>query len=791
MIVLQTASLRQTNQQTLSPRSNSFLWVNFPSPVFTGTVYYLSGGVMPNRYFVVEWFHAEDRNHGQYTFETVLHENGNLEFNYQSMLLAAGDTCFQYLIAQENSFGDDGLAYAQPGCHNVNALNGKTVAITRPPAAARTQVDPTRQGVFGVPGGKATLQLTIRNTGALGPDTFDITAVSAWPVTFYADDGITPLTDHNANSKVDTGPLAAGASFTATVSAQVPFTATTGSSVVIAVTARSSISTSVAAGVALQAAVPAPFAQVYNDNTDGALSILLAQPNAQVVKKATGDHHVTPLQYYWPDMAVVETPDGGFAYVWSNGGIEYAVLDKAGIIVRPATQIYDPGCNPPAIFTTCANFPTAAVTPDGHIGLAWSTTTASLGHSSSTAVYLAVLTPNGDVFSGPTVVDSGSQNLGCPGVGKFVEAPRLAGTADNHFVVAWESDQMIASSTCPLIKDVAVQAATSGGQLLSSPSKLTSADTTEGHRPTALVALNANRLLVAYQNTLNGNLDYAVVDSALNTIKAQTAVGVTGDGLVAAQISTGPTTLAWVHGADIQFAQLDAAYNLVSGPTTLTSPAGVPHSNLFYPTGTAADLSVAADANGHAIITWLESASRLYYALVDGAGAILTAPTIFHTSAEAKPVIFSSSVGQGNTTNRLNPAEWVDLSLALNPAATPVQPSDAADFAVRVINTGLTAATGVNLTATLASGLTYLSDTSGLTPTVVSNTYVWALPSLNFLDGRAFTITVSAPPTITLGTHLNLGFTVASAQADANPADNAISAFVFAAYQTFLPIIFN
>ena len=55
--------------------------------------------------------------------------------------------------------------------------------------------------------------MTVTNIGQAGSDTYDLVFNSSstdWSVTFYSEDGITPLTDSDQNGKVDTGPLAPG-----------------------------------------------------------------------------------------------------------------------------------------------------------------------------------------------------------------------------------------------------------------------------------------------------------------------------------------------------------------------------------------------------------------------------------------------------------------------------------------------------------------------------------------------------------------------------------------------------
>ena len=82
------------------------------------------------------------------------------------------------------------------------------------------------------PGSVVSFTNVVTNTGN-GTDTFDITlGANTFPAgtsfTLYKSDGVTPLTDTNTNSKPDTGPLAAGASYSVIVKAQLPANASGG-----------------------------------------------------------------------------------------------------------------------------------------------------------------------------------------------------------------------------------------------------------------------------------------------------------------------------------------------------------------------------------------------------------------------------------------------------------------------------------------------------------------------------------------------------------------------------------
>jgi hypothetical protein len=263
-------------------------------------------------------------------------------------------------------------------------------------------VRPLYQGRFTHPGETAVFQVPVGNAGDLGVDTFDLFVSSPWTVTLYAADGLTPLTDTDGDSTVDTGPVAEAGTTTVVAEVDTPTTAIAGDDNVAAITARSSLNTAKSKTASLQTAVPAPFAQVYRDDADGAMSLYLAHPGEQRVSKATPDGH----RGY--DVAVAETP-ASFVYVWAKGRstsssytneIEYALLGSDGRVTRPAGRLTD---HTGATMRTYDYSPAVAVAPNGRIGVTWYR---YLYNSSSGQwnynVYYAVLDAAGNVVVPPT-----------------------------------------------------------------------------------------------------------------------------------------------------------------------------------------------------------------------------------------------------------------------------------------------------------------------------------------------------------------------------------------------------
>jgi hypothetical protein len=392
-----------SNQRIPNPASpNNFIapfWddlcVNYGN-YNTGNVYYERGGNAPNRYFAVGW-HQVSRlgSTDQLTFQVILYENGDIVMQYLSL-----SGYLQWAtVGIEDDIGVTGLQYL----YNAPGLgNNQAIRFYRPGPVARVKVWPLYQGRFVHAGETATFEIPIRNTGELGADTYDVTASSTWPVSLYKADGVTPLSDTDGDGTADTGSVAQGA--TATVIAQVttPHAVGAGDANQAALTVQSSVDPGKRKTVALQTGVPTSFAQVYRDSADGAMSLYLAQPGGQSLKKTTGDYH------YGYDMAVAEMPDS-FAYVWSKYNwtgsfgtqeIEYTLLDSDGNTTRGVTKLTNLSG---ATMNIYDYDPAVAVAPNGHIGVLWYRYLYNSSNGSwNYNIYYAILNAGGDVVVPPT-----------------------------------------------------------------------------------------------------------------------------------------------------------------------------------------------------------------------------------------------------------------------------------------------------------------------------------------------------------------------------------------------------
>jgi hypothetical protein len=479
--------------------------------------------------------------------------------------------------------------------------------------------------------------------------------------------------------------------------------------------------------------------------------------------------------------------------------IEYALLDRYGNVVRPVSKLTD---HTGATMDTYDYSPAVAVAPDGRIGVLWYRYLWNRSTSQSNYnIWFAILDSSGNRVYGPVNLTNNNvwgdpwSDLNVP---RFY-SPRIAATGDNRFVLAWQRSYYgpptgSCTSYCS-VDDLFYTVRDTGGGDVKPVTQFTN-DTPgwdqEYYSP-ALTGLSGNRVLMAWGQTVNnqGAIAYAVLDSGGTVIKSPATINMDGWGVDAVQFSTGRVLLAWsvwtTTNRQIAFAVLDTSYNVVAGPTMLSNPAA--------PTGNAY-VSVTADAAGHAILTWMDYdwsyRRNLYYALVDGNGNVLTPPMIFRTagiSPRGSQYIETSYEGYGNTSYSWTPPSGVDGVAAFSASLFGGPPGGNAAVGVRYANRGTTIATGVVLTATLDSNLTYVSDTSGVVPTVSGNKVVWNLPDLGFLESRGFTLYVRVPSGAGYGTRYPITLTLTSAGSEANPSDNTASAQVMAARQVFLPLV--
>ncbi len=593
------------------------------SPYNSGAIFYSQGGTASNHYFVIEWRNVTTwAGSSAFSFEAILYENGDIVVQHQSLPASYSST-----VGIENSLGNEGLPY-QFGSSGLSAP--KAIHFYYPlTLTARVLVSPLKASSFAALGENTDFTITVANTGSMGTDTYYLMAASAWPVTFYAADGVTPL--------ADTGSVAQGSTVNIVVKVQTPGAASVGDTNTATITARSFRDISKSKTATLQTAVPAPFAQIYEDYADGAMSFDLIQPNAQVVKKATSDWH------FGNDMAVTAAPNGNFVYLWTKyrslgsvyvNEIEYVLLDHYGNTVRAVSKLMD---NSGAVMNTYDSSPAIAVAPNGIIGVAWyrylyNTSSSHFNYN----IYFATLDGSGNLLSGPTNVTNnvvwGTNSD--PDILQF-SSPTIAASDDNRFTLSWEDDRKVGASWQ---HDIWYAVRDTAGAGIFAPAALTG---NNGSYTPFLNSLTGGKTILTWDSNVPnyGTPTYAVLNSSGGISKAATTLGVSGVLITpdAVLLSNHKVAIAWATNTGVQFAILNPSYALESGPTSANSPS--------LAQGYA--LSVTTDSSSRVIMTWADGTTlqNLFYALGDSTGAFTTNPMSYKQTYTGS---YTSYNGQGN-----------------------------------------------------------------------------------------------------------------------------------------------
>lgn len=124
-----TWSLESTIPDPADPNNVIAPYWGPPRPSDSGWVRYDSGGSSPDQYFVIEWHDLTFFADESYTFQTILYENGEIDFQYKSMVWQSSIICAMSGI--ENSTGSIGLAY-KDFCAGIPQSNSAVRFLQKP-----------------------------------------------------------------------------------------------------------------------------------------------------------------------------------------------------------------------------------------------------------------------------------------------------------------------------------------------------------------------------------------------------------------------------------------------------------------------------------------------------------------------------------------------------------------------------------------------------------------------------------------------------------------------------------
>lgn len=365
------------------------------TPDNSGAIFYAQGGTAPNRYFFLEW-RAVTTYEGSspFSFEAILHENGDIVTQFQSLPASYYST-----VGVENSIGDEGLLY-QKGSASLSAP--KAIRFYYPTAlTSRVLISPLEATHFSTTGGTSAFTLTVVNTGNMGSDTYDLSLTSPWATTLYEANGITPLTDTDIDGTVDTGSVSQGSSVIIIAKVVAPGGAAIGNINIATLTAHSSLNISKSKTAILRSAIAAPFVQILSDSNNHANFMSTGGANGEDIY--TVDSNASGYRY---DLAITPNANGRYLYAWSRnrnlgsvwaGEIEYALVKPNGSVVRPAVKLTD---NSGAAINTYDQESSVAATPNGNMAILWERQLYnSTTDQSNYNIYLAVLDGAGNLLS--------------------------------------------------------------------------------------------------------------------------------------------------------------------------------------------------------------------------------------------------------------------------------------------------------------------------------------------------------------------------------------------------------
>jgi len=628
----------------------------------SGAVYSKTGGIAPDRWMVIEWtgMHTDGDPTDSFTFEVVLHEGGDITFQYQNM--SYGAATHSSVTGIEDSTGYRGLCY-QDG---TQIPSGTAVRFTHPPAAAHTFFYPPVSGYLFPAGWSADPYSgpEILNDGELGDDTFDLTVSSGWEVPIYG-------SDTNGNGTVDTGPLSQGQTTHVSFGLDVPLTP--GASNTAVFTATSSVDPTVSASAKVQTAVPARFAQTYMTYGDGRTHYLFYGPWEAHGFALQNALRATP--------ALVETRSGKFLHVRDGMDTSFGYVQvvgrmwsRSGSILTDDFVIDDGTEGGGANSVWDISVASAA---DGRIGVVWIEELDGPEGSYNLNVYFAVVDEAGDVLV-PSINVTNNAAFGKPGDldVPFIWDSHIAATANNRFVAAWQEQSQQAGGAEQNIYTAIYDSAGSQVQGIVNRSGVAPGAGTAGCP--GIGEMSDGRVALAYSTTVSGQIEVHALDSDGNDT-ASTALGIDGCYLDLVDLAEQRLLVGYIDSGVTGFAVLGPDLSVVAPPTPVPNASGGSGS---------VELSVTRDARANGILAWeeLQAYDVLNYAYVSSAGSILTPASVSYTesviflpfSPPTAPT-FSES-GSGITTYR----PFADV---------PVR-SFAAGFIERLFDDGITAGCG-------------------------------------------------------------------------------------------------
>ena len=575
------------------------------------------------KYTAVEWHRVQDGRGNLYTYEAVLFENGTILFQYAEMLLMSnGWYCGTAGI--ENISGEIGLNTLRFCSQQKSNSAWK---ITRPKANARIHITKPYQGGLASAGGSLTYRIEVKNDGDLGPDTFDITTSSKWPVTFYQVDGGTLLNDTDGDGKIDTGVLEPYAVTVVYAQVNIPAGILPGKAAPSLVTFRSSLNRSKTAKTTLTTAVSNHFSLVFDG--DHFSQIYQAAPDVQTLLDAqigSNLHQMADGSYLQVENFLKCADIDCNQYAPS---LEYIHTAHDGtMITRELLTDFNLDPNTSVAIGSVASF------ADGRFGVLFQKYETDPGAGTDRKnVFLGIVNPTPGETLWTEISLTGDDEFHT-GSHTFYYLS-LAATADNRFVAVWTRWERIFDTNANLPPAVWAASVAADGQVVTPAALLTPEP--GSHYSSVVVPLQAGGVAIhwiGYQQAKPswGYQAYASAwDTSLIPVVAPRKIAKADGYLNALQLPNGKILVAWTKSFGNWFTKysIRQQYTLLK-PDTLARASGVRTlKKPFSEERSSPTISMTYDAAGDGVLIWRaysgDSFSDLFYTRISGrSGAVLT-----------------------------------------------------------------------------------------------------------------------------------------------------------------------
>lgn len=754
-----------------------------PPADLSNQVMYRTLGTGDDTRFVVQWNHITQYG-ADFTFQAVLEQDGDIRLQYATMRYPVSGGYYCTTSGIENARGDDALVYDR---FCTRSASNQAVLFERPADSHRVEVNPAKTGQFAAPGQPVEYDVTVWNTGTIGEDTFEISAVSTlWPVELLNATTMDPLSDTNGVPGPDTGPVAASQFFVVKVRVQVPADAVEHDASVITFTATSTQDGTKNDISSATLAVPDPFVLGYAPLDSGMGRLDFVEPG-RVLTANVGDRDGF-------NHAVTETPSGNIFYVWNVSRcidasspctrevweVEYAVYNREGVQVKPPAKLANLGS---PTYSTYDRDPAVFAAPNGVVGIAWVRSDPSEQGRFVEDVYVQRLTEAGAPIGGPVNV---THNPDAGFLSFYDTAITAAGTS--RLALAWttEIDGNLTSIAGAVVD-------TAAGTVPVPPHLLTDG-VEEGPwfmNPRLAQLQNGNVFLTYHRwdqpnsESKTYSFGYEELNQNLTQVFGPYSVSTSSDAYPdVVQLGGGRVLLAWQDGS-IHYEMLERD---ASGYTaTQQDPFALPMMSM----DADMNVSVAGGNAGSGVLSWSNSTGVeqhvLYYAAVNENGEVLAGPMIYKTSVNG---VSTSNSGSSITGHRFAPSTaQVDLRLGGGTAITLAPTVKTASVQVSISNLGLDTAHGMTLTATWPETnppVVVTGSSPAATCSASTRICTWNLADLTSMATRNVSLTLRVEP-LPYGESYPIQFAV-KANETPDPSDTRVVA-VYPALRLVVPYV--